>query len=89
MAARRGETQAAKLNRHASKKVTKTLKDEPVTNDSIIEEHLPPLSLVFVVLFCSGALLVMAMRDFMSTGRNIAGSWDEAMLVSNELSNEK
>ena len=48
----------------------------------LILEHLPPLPLVLVVLFCSGALLIFALRDFMTTGRNIGGAWDEAMLVS-------
>lgn len=47
----------------------------------LAEEHLPPLFLVAVVLMCSGALFVLAMRDFVSTGKVIAGTWDEAMLV--------
>jgi hypothetical protein len=48
----------------------------------LAEDHLPPLSLVFIVLFCSGVLLVLSLRDFASTGRNLLGQWDEAMLVS-------
>jgi len=88
MAARRNQTQAAKLNKSSPKEVKKAVKDDSATNDSVIEEHLPPLSLVFVVLICSGALLMLAIRDFMSTGRNIAGSWDEAMLVSIDLCKE-
>jgi hypothetical protein len=47
----------------------------------VIEEHLPPLALTFIILACSGFLLVFALRDFLSTGKNIAGKWDESMLV--------
>jgi hypothetical protein len=47
----------------------------------VIEEHLPPLVLTFIILACSGFLLVFALRDFLSTGKNIAGKWDESMLV--------
>jgi hypothetical protein len=43
--------------------------------------HLPPLSLVLTVLFCSGFMLMFALRDFMSTGRNILGEADEDMMV--------
>jgi len=46
------------------------------------EQYLPPLPLVFVVLACSGTLFVLAFRDFWTTGRNVAGTWDEAYLVS-------
>ncbi|GKY97549.1 hypothetical protein MPSEU_000713100 [Mayamaea pseudoterrestris] len=48
--------------------------------DTLADEHLPPLFLVGVVLMCSGALFVLAMRDFFSTGKVIAGAWDEAMM---------
>jgi hypothetical protein len=48
---------------------------------ALAEEHLPPLFLVGVVLMCSGVLFVLAMRDFCSTGKVIAGSWDEAFMV--------
>jgi hypothetical protein len=62
--------------------------DQIVTQDEIkrakenlIEEHLPPLTLIFIVLLCSGALLVLNLRDFLTTGKNIGSSWDEAMMV--------
>lgn len=45
-------------------------------------DDLPPIALVCTVLLCSGALLVFALRDFLTTGRNIGGTWDEAFLVS-------
>ena len=64
-------------------------KDAAAANDkndqedkaALVEEHLPPLALVWIVLFCSGTLFVFAIRDFLTTGRNIGGAWDEAMLV--------
>lgn len=46
------------------------------------EKHLPPLFLVLVVLVCSGTMLVFAVRDFFTTGRVIAGEYDESFLVS-------
>ena len=49
--------------------------------DQLILEHLPPLLLVLTILFCSGVMLVFSLRDFFTTGRNIGGEWDEAMLV--------
>lgn len=62
--------------------------DGVVTKDEIqrakanlAAEHLPPLALTFIVLLCSGALLVLNLRDLLTTGKNIGGSWDEAMLV--------
>mmetsp|Transcript_12215 Transcript_12215/g.15972 ORF Transcript_12215/g.15972 Transcript_12215/m.15972 type:complete len:401 (+) Transcript_12215:110-1312(+) len=45
------------------------------------EEHLPPLPLVFFVLFCSGFLLIFGLRDFMMTGRNIFGDMDESLMM--------
>jgi hypothetical protein len=48
----------------------------------LAEEHLPPLFLVAVVLMCSGPLFVLAMRDFSSTGKIIAGAWDAALTVN-------
>jgi hypothetical protein len=48
---------------------------------SVAEAHLPPLPLILAILACSGAVFVLAMRDFWTTGRNIAGPWDQAMLV--------
>ena len=37
---------------------------------------------------CSGLLWVFALRDFLATGRVIAGSWDYAMQVCLTLNNE-
>ena len=52
----------------------------------MLADHLPPLMLVSVVLLCSGILWVFAVRDTFATGRNIAGTHDEAMLVSSSKS---
>ena len=83
MAVHPEETQAAKQTMTTSNDDTteKVVKDEAARQELILE-HLPPLALVLIVLFCSGALLVFALRDLLATGRNIGGTWDEAMLVS-------
>lgn len=83
MAARRGKTQDAKQTKVAKDagEVIKAPKREK-TQKEVIDEHLPPLLLTYVVLICSGAFLMFSMRDAVATGKNIAGSWDEAMLVS-------
>ena len=75
----------------AASKATKTLAADilngPGTNNkklgaaSVAEAHLPPLPLILAIVACSGAVFVLAMRDFWTTGRNIAGPWDRAMLV--------
>ena len=52
----------------------------------MLADHLPPIMLVMIVLACSGILWVFAVRDTFATGRNIAGSHDDAMLVSLVLS---
>lgn len=51
------------------------------TNAELVAEHLPPLSLIFVVLVCSGGLFVLSLRDALATGKIIAGPMDEAMQV--------
>ena len=57
--------------------------DSPTKNKALVVlEHLPPLPLVFVVLFCSGALWILGLRDAMATGKMILGEIDEAYLVS-------
>ena len=74
--------------RQARKKKDRTpvdVKGKTKTREELVAEHLPPLALVLVILLCSGALLVFSFRDFFTTGKNIAGSWDEAMLVSSLL----
>lgn len=55
--------------------------EKKAEKQAAIEEHLPPLLLTFLILACSGAMLVLCLRDFWTTGKNIAGSWDEALLV--------
>lgn len=76
MVAQTKETKAVTENGDSQKKVAET------ESAIIIADHLPPLPLCLIVLFCSLALLVFALRDLLTTGRNIVGSWDEAMLVS-------
>lgn len=50
------------------------------SSPSLVEEHLPPLSLVCCVLICSGSLFVLGLRDALATGKNVAGPLDEAFL---------
>lgn len=56
--------------------------DTTSTTNALAEAHLPPLGLVGATLLCSGFLLVLALRDFCTTGRNLLGDIDEAFLVS-------
>ena len=53
----------------------------PSVQKELIEEHLPPIGLVFTVIACSGFLLMFAFRDVFATGRNIGGEMDDAYLV--------
>ena len=64
---------------------TTTTNTTPTTSakNALAEAHLPPLFLVGATLLCSGFLLVLALRDFCTTGRNLLGDIDEAFLVSN------
>ena len=83
MAVHRGEMQSAQQTKKESNDSnTEAMKRNEVAQKELVLEHLPPLPLVFTILFCSGALLIFALRDFLTTGRNIGGTWDEAMLVS-------
>jgi hypothetical protein len=84
MAVRLGETQTAiqsPTRRSKESKAIHSTKDAETQKKELILEHLPPLPLVLIVLFCSGALLVFSLRDFLTTGRNIGGRFDEAMMV--------
>lgn len=54
----------------------------PNVKKELIEEHLPPIALVFAVVACSGFLFMFAFRDVFATGRNIGGDMDAAYLVS-------
>lgn len=53
----------------------------PTVKKDLIEEHLPPIGLVFTIIACSGFLFMFAFRDVFATGRNIGGAMDEAYLV--------
>ena len=48
---------------------------------TLLEEHLPPVTLTVAILLCSGFCFLFALRDFLTTGKQIGGTWDEAMLV--------
>mmetsp|Transcript_123813 Transcript_123813/g.346726 ORF Transcript_123813/g.346726 Transcript_123813/m.346726 type:complete len:237 (-) Transcript_123813:622-1332(-) len=52
----------------------------PNVKKELIEEHLPPIALVFAVVACSGFLFMFAFRDVFATGRNIGGDMDAAYL---------
>jgi hypothetical protein len=50
-------------------------------NKEDVNDHLPPILLVFTVVACSGFLFMYAFRDVFATGRTIGGDWDDAYLV--------
>ena len=60
---------------------------ESTTNDNnnpvhhTNEEHLPPLLLTLVVFTCSSIVLILCLRDFWMTGKNIFGDHDDMYMV--------
>lgn len=93
-AIRRDKTQSAKKTQHidTAKKGSLENKAREILKSKgydVAEEHLPPLPLIFAALLCSGAMFILAARDFLSTGRNIAGAWDDAFLVSGFMPSQK
>ena len=62
---------------------------KPNPSNTLAEAHLPPFSLVCIVILCSGFLFMLGLRDFMTTGRNILGDIDEAFLVSRSTRTKK
>jgi hypothetical protein len=50
-----------------------------------VNDHLPPIFLVFTVLACSGFLFIYSFRDVFATGRVIGGARDHAYLVRREI----
>eukprot|EP00545_Synedropsis_sp_CCMP1620_P009420 CAMPEP_0119005578 /NCGR_PEP_ID=MMETSP1176-20130426/1808_1 /TAXON_ID=265551 /ORGANISM="Synedropsis recta cf, Strain CCMP1620" /LENGTH=390 /DNA_ID=CAMNT_0006957409 /DNA_START=57 /DNA_END=1229 /DNA_ORIENTATION=+ len=81
---------AVKQRRNKKSNAAAVVKDAPDSNAAataplvikpiLFEDHLPPLPLVFTVLFCSGALWVLGLRDFLATGKNFLGDMDDAYL---------
>jgi hypothetical protein len=45
------------------------------------EVHLPPVLLTLVVFTCSSIVLILCLRDFWMTGRNIFGHHDDMFMV--------
>lgn len=84
-ALRRKAEQSLKSSKNVVNQKNKQEKEPTKTSQQLAEEHLPPLLLVFTIMACSGLLWVFALRDFLATGRVIAGSWDYAMQVSSKL----
>jgi hypothetical protein len=80
MAAHRRRPQTTKLANVQEVTVATKMMEATAAKD-LIEDHLPPLGLVYTVLICSGTMFVLCMRDFLATGRSIGGSWDEAMMA--------
>jgi hypothetical protein len=85
MAARTKSHKQAVLQSKHSKEFNKKLEagklEKKAERDIVIAEHLPPWILTVAILACSGILFVFALRDFWTTGKNIAGGWDESFLV--------
>jgi hypothetical protein len=53
-----------------------------VKKEVVLEDHLPPLALVFTILVCSGIVWVLGLRDLLATGKPFLGPIDDAYLVS-------
>jgi hypothetical protein len=85
MAAHTKSHKQAVLQRKHSKEMVKKIEagkqERKAERGIVIAAHLPPWTLTVVMLVCSGMMLVFALRDFWTTGKNIAGGWDEALLV--------
>lgn len=85
-AVRRGQAQSVRQSRRSKtdNAGAKSVEQSTVKNASqevVVSEHLPPLFLIFTVMICSGAIFVFGIRDFLTTGKIIAGSWDAALMV--------
>lgn len=77
------KVKAGSTSPKASAMAKETMKYDatPTIKKELIEEHLPPIGLVFTIIACSGFLFMFAFRDVFATGRNIGGEIDEAYLV--------
>ena len=64
-----------------------TTDDAGTQHKALIDAHLPPMVLTVAVLVCSGFCFVFALRDFLLTGKNVGGLWDQAMLVRSVFGN--
>jgi hypothetical protein len=65
-----------------NKNKTDSISPTPVKDDANSDDPLlPPLVLQAVVIICSGFWLVIALRDFVTTGRSMLGRHDDAYLV--------
>jgi len=84
MAISRAKQPSVKRSKHAKdfqEKLAAGKEQAQVEQKALLEAHLPPFGLTVTVLLCSGFLLVFGLRDFLTTGKNVAGRWDDAMLV--------
>ena len=84
MAAQRKSSPSSVMAKSSSNKTQQSsTKDEQIPSYAKQQhkQSLPPIGLQFSVLFCSGLLLVFGLRDFLTTGKNIAGVHDAAYLV--------
>ena len=67
----------------SARNIPTKMNSSPATE--LAAEHLPPIAFVMIVLLCSGSLWIFAMRDVIATGKTIAGSYDDAFLVSDPM----
>lgn len=84
MAISRAKQSTVKRSKHAKEfqdKLATGREEAQAEQKALLEAHLPPFGLTVAVLFCSGFLFVFGLRDFLTTGKNIAGSWDDALMV--------
>jgi hypothetical protein len=65
-------------SKHAA---TTNVQTAAVAAEATGDDQLPPLFLQAVVICCTGFWLVIALRDFATTGKSIFGTYDDAYLV--------
>jgi hypothetical protein len=74
-------TTVAATSRTTKTKNTAKSSSPILPQDDDANEQLPPLFLQAVVIVCSGVWLVIALRDYATTGRSMFGRHDDAYLV--------
>jgi hypothetical protein len=72
-------TTTTKKKKNKADSISPTLAKDDDVHYAI--DPLPPLFLQAVVIICSGFWLVIALRDFVTTGRSMLGTHDDAYLV--------
>jgi hypothetical protein len=81
MAKSKSSTTEAAMTKSSDKVPTKETSSPPSLKESV-NDHLPPIILVFTIMVCSGFVFMYSFRDVFATGRTIGGYRDHSYLVS-------